>query len=510
MEKEELRSVKLLRNTSWATVGYMAYAIAGFVSRSVFVNHLGGTMTGLSTLFNSILNLLSVAELGLGTAIPVHLYKPIADRDERKISALLNLYGNAYKVIAVVVFFLGLAIIPFLDFFIKTDQSIEHMRWYFFLHIVRTVLSYCYASKGVLLTATQEGYRKTNITNGFLVASTVLQTWILYVTGSFTAYLLIYIISTLLTNVMVTRKTDQRHPYLKKYKNEKLDREEQKRIFAFVRATAVDRISASLKTASDNMIISGLVDVVITGIAGNYNMIINTVNTFLGFFFGSATEAAGNMVATATKDAQYRTFQDLGYVAFWLYGFLSAGMLCVMDSFVLDIWIRNSSMVLPPVTLRLLVLNFYLMGSCRAATVFFDVNGLIKRIPYMNLVNVLVNLVLSLWLVKPLGVDGVYIGTIVSYALTCLPLTHYYVLRYHFEGKYTPYLKLYLRCLILTGIGAAASVAVCTGIPVGGFLGLVCKVLVCSAVYNGIFIAGSFRSEEFRSLLGLAKTILRR
>ena len=75
---EKLKTEKVIKNTFWATFGYIVYAFAGFVSRSIFVNQLGDTITGVATLFSSILNLLSMTELGFGTAISVHLYKPIS------------------------------------------------------------------------------------------------------------------------------------------------------------------------------------------------------------------------------------------------------------------------------------------------------------------------------------------------------------------------------------------------------------------------------------------------
>ena len=96
MKNESLRSEKLIKNTFWATFGYIIYAIIGFISRSIFVNQLGDTITGVATLFSSILSLLSMAELGFGTAISIHLYKPVAENDHKKVAALINLYRKTY------------------------------------------------------------------------------------------------------------------------------------------------------------------------------------------------------------------------------------------------------------------------------------------------------------------------------------------------------------------------------------------------------------------------------
>lgn len=510
MEKKTLRSEKLLKNTVWATIGYLGYAIAGFVSRSIFVSQLGEELTGVSTLFSSILNLLSMAELGFHNAIAIHLYKPVAEGDKRKISALLNLYKKAYRVIAAAVFAMGMALIPFIHLFAKTESVIVHLRWYFFLYVLKTALSYCYAYKGTLISVHQENYRKANITNLLLIITTVAQTVALYYTANFTLYLVIAVLGVLVTNLLIHREAGKLYPYLEEYKEEKVSPEEKKSIFAYIKAASLNKISLSVKTATDNMITSAFVSVVATGIVGNYVMITGTVEKFLGFFFWNCSPAVGNMVETTDKDSQYNTFLDLEYIAFWIYGFLSAGMLCVLTPFVRDLWIRKPDMVLGTSTLLLLILNFFLTGTNFPATIFFEVRGLIKKMPYINVLNLAVNLVVSLLLVRWLDVDGVYIGTVLSLALTTLPLTHYLVLRHHFDGRYWPYIRLYLYYLAVTAVGSAACVALCSQIGWTGLLGIAAKIASCTVVYNAIFLLASCRTREFRSIFNLVKKILKR
>jgi len=510
MENEAIRSKKLIKNTFWATFGYIMYAVAGFVSRSIFVSQLGDVITGVATLFSSIMNLISMAELGFSSAISIHLYKPVAAKDEERICALLNLYRRAYKLIALCVLGIGLALLPVLQYFVKSDQDISNLKLYFALYVLKSVASYCYAYKSVLFTVNQESYYNSTVTNFVLVFVTVLQAAILHYKADFIAYLVVGILGTLVSNIWISLKANKRYPYIMKYKDAAVSPEEKKSIFAFIKATAIDRVASAVKTATDNMIISGVVNVAVTGIVGNYNMIISTVNTFLGFFFNNASPAVGNMVATVDKESQYRTFLDLEYVTFWLYGFLSTGMLCTLTPFVRDIWIRNSEMLLRPGTLFLIVFSFFLSGTTWPASIFFTVNGLIRKMPFINMINVLVNLVLSLWLVVLFDVDGVYLGTILSFAVTYLPLAYYYVLRYHFDGRYMPCIKAYCYYFLVTVVGAVFCWALCYEIPWNGLLGIMCRIVACTVVFNGVFLAASFRTREFHSILNLIKGILRR
>lgn len=508
MTNNKLRSEKLLKNVTWSIIGYFAYALLGFVSRSIFINRLGDTLTGVSTLFSSILSLLSLAELGFSSAISIHLYKPLAEGDQRKVAALMNLYRNAYRVIAIVIFTLGMAILPFIQLFIKSDAAIPHVKWYFFWYVLQTTLSYCFAYKGELIAACQEGYRRTNIINGVLILTTLTQILLLLFTSSLTVYLIVATSGTLITNLLIDRKAKKLYPYLDTYKEEKVTKEERQSIFAYIRAASIDRISLSVKSATDNMITSSFVNVVMTGIVGNYVMVTGTVEKLLGFFFWNCSPAVGNLAATTDKETQYGTFLDLEYLAFWIYGFLGTGMLCVLTPFVRDVWIRQDTMVLPFSTLFLLILNFFLIGVNFPATIFFEVLGLIQKMPYINLLNVLINLVVSLGLVPFLGVNGVYIGTVLSLILTTFPLTQYLVLHHHFDGKYKPYLSLSARLLLLTICTAAACIVLCNRISLTGLAGIAVKILLCTVAYNGIFLLATLRTPQFHSLFTLLMRIL--
>lgn len=71
------------------------------MGRKFFIRYIGIEYLGISGLFSNILTLLSMADLGLGTAMNVSLYKPIAMQDTKKLSALMNYYRYLYFIIAI-------------------------------------------------------------------------------------------------------------------------------------------------------------------------------------------------------------------------------------------------------------------------------------------------------------------------------------------------------------------------------------------------------------------------
>lgn len=131
--------------------------LAPFVIRTIMIYCLGMEYVGLNTLFTSILQVLNLAELGVGSAMVYSMYKPIAMDDSKMICALMNLYKIYYRIIGLIILVGGIVIMPFLPNLISGEIP-EDINIYvlYILNLGATVLSYwLYAYKNCLLTAHQ-------------------------------------------------------------------------------------------------------------------------------------------------------------------------------------------------------------------------------------------------------------------------------------------------------------------------------------------------------------------
>ena len=109
------------RNIIFAVLSRMVGVLFPFAIRTVMLYILGTEYLGLDSLFASVLNFLSLAELGVGSALVYSMYKPIADHDTDQICALLNLYRKLYRYIGTFIFVVGVALVPFLPKLVKGD-----------------------------------------------------------------------------------------------------------------------------------------------------------------------------------------------------------------------------------------------------------------------------------------------------------------------------------------------------------------------------------------------------
>lgn len=70
-----------------------------FLMRTAMIYLMGIEYLGLNSLFTSILQVLNLAELGVGSAMVYSMYKPISEDDESTICALMKLYKAYYRII---------------------------------------------------------------------------------------------------------------------------------------------------------------------------------------------------------------------------------------------------------------------------------------------------------------------------------------------------------------------------------------------------------------------------
>ena len=131
-----------VRNISYRVFSQIANIVLKFVSRTVFIHILGVEYLGINGLFSEILQVLSLADLGFGTAMVFSMYKPLAEKDETKVAQLIQLYKKIYAVIAIAISGIGVALVPFLQYFVNLDENIPHLKIYYLLYLANTVSTY--------------------------------------------------------------------------------------------------------------------------------------------------------------------------------------------------------------------------------------------------------------------------------------------------------------------------------------------------------------------------------
>ena len=408
----ESRLKKSARNAFWSYISMIISFVLSFVSRTIFVYTLGETYLGVSGLFSNVLGVLSFAELGIGTAFGFSLYKPVAENDIGKIKSYMHYYKWAYRVIASVVVVIGLSIMPFLKYVINDPGDVGNIYVYYLIYLFNTVSSYFVSYKFSLVNAEQKNHIYTKVNMAISFSTTIIQSISLLVCRNFLVYLLVAAVFGLFQKVFVSIYFDKLYPYLKTRDFEKLSKDEKDTLVTKVKALIIHKIGEVSVHQTDNIIVSAFVNTRMVGLLSNYNLITSTVSGCISILFNSVTGSLGNLVAIESKAHQYTVFKRYRFVGFWFYGFTSIAMAILSSPFI-ALWL-GEKMIVDQLVINLILINYYMIGHRICLNNFKSAAGMYEQDKYVALLQAIVNLSVSIVMVKIIGLPGVYVGTVIQ------------------------------------------------------------------------------------------------
>jgi O-antigen/teichoic acid export membrane protein len=471
-------------------------AILGFLTRKVFLDSLGIEYLGVNGLFTNILSMLALTETGIGTAIVYALYKPIAENNDKKILALMNLFGKAYRIIAFIIAALGLSLIPFLKYFMK-GSTVPEVNLYFLLFLANSVFSYLFYYKVSFLVANQKSYVVSIVTTCTSIVSSVIKLLVLYYTKSFITFLLINIIFTLVTNLLLSNMCDRMYPFLRRKSKNKIDLETKQSISKNIKALFLHKIGTYFVFGTDNIIISTFVSVTAVGLYSNYNLIIQTINTFINQVFNNITASMGNLIVIENVDKVHKVFKTTMFVNFWIFAFSSISFLCLIDPFI-KIWI-GPSYIMSYKLLIILIINFYVTGMRASVNLIKNAGGAYFQDRYAPIIESVINLCASLILVKLWGIIGVFIGTLLSTLFVPFWVAPYVVYKHILKKPLINYFLKYGEYTFITFFVAIITVGISNYLfPNYNLSTFIGRGIICFLLPNVLIVLFSYKREEFK------------
>lgn len=499
-----------LQNSIFNFISGMGYRIltliTAFVVRTVFVKCLNAEYLGINGLYSNILSMLSLAELGFGTAMVYSMYQPLADGDSKKLQQLMKLYQKVYTVIGTVILFLGLCLIPFLDVLIKNQPNISGLRFYYFLFLLNSVVSYWFFSyRTALLQADQKSYVVTNYNSIFNVIKSILQIVILIIFHSFTLYLITQIICTVGQNIVVAIKVDELYPFMKEKNAENLPKEETKKIFKDVKALMLTKISHIALNSTDNIIISAFIGLKWVGLLSNFLMISDAITAILCQITSSITASLGNFFAKENEKEGYKLFCRVDFLNFWLYGFSTVALITLLNPFI-EIWL-GEKYTLNKSAVVWLSINFLVAGFMNTIFTFRSTLGLFIQGQYRALVVTVINIALSIGLSYRYGITGVLAATSISRFCVNLWYDPWLIHKKGFYRSVKPYFKKWLARIILlifiaVGMSWLSDIVFKYGVSGISFS---LMVLLTAVIPNLVMVVVFFHKEEFNYFYNLIK-----
>ncbi|MDD7300732.1 MAG: hypothetical protein PUG87_02150 [Eubacteriales bacterium] len=496
-----MRSENSARNSLAAIAGQTISVIFGFITRYWFIRVLGEGYLGVNGVFCSVLSLLSLTELGLGSAITYALYRPLADHDDEAAGRIMNLYAKAYRVVALVVTLLGLCLVPFLGFITRDVPEVRHVTLIYLLFLANSAGSYLFSYRRALVTASERDSRSTLNLAVFSVLQNLAQLVIIIVTGNYILYLAAQIVCTLASNIEISLAAKKMFPFLGKTKSLP-DEETKKSIADNVKSAFISRFGSVAVTGTDNLLIASI-NVVLVGLYSNYLLILQTIQTILSQVMNAVTASVGNLIAEVAGERRREIYFDITFAVAWMYGFSAIALDCLMTPFIRVAF--GAGLEIPETAVHLMALNFYLAGIRQPNLIYINAAGLFRPVRYKGFVEAAVNLGVSvLFLRLGMGLEGVLLGTTISHLATSVWWEPLAVDRNCLDGSMKKWMAnnlVFGAVVALTGWGTRT---ICDLLP-GGIGGFAMAMGVVVILPNAVFLALSFRRGEFRFFTGVVK-----
>lgn len=494
-----------LRNSFFSVLAQIILIVVGFCSQRVVNYRMGEELVGMNSVISNIIALLSVSEMGISTAIVFHLYKAMAEQNERQIAELMNLFRWAYYLFAGVIGLFGLAVLPFLPFLIKVHKySLGYVRVLFCLWMLRTVLSYLLSYKRSVLIADQKEYIASIATllanaMNYLLIILIVSRW-----GNYLVAMACGIAVDACTNLWLIGFVNRKYPFVKALSNLRPPTEMVRTVVKDLKNIFVSKVSEKVLISTDSLIISAFVSVAMVGLYSNYTMISQSLINIVTALSLAIQPTIGHMFLDRDMGKDYKVFRQISFVFFLIASFASVSLLTLMTPFVADIWL-GKAFGLSQGIIFCTVLNFFLYTLGLPLEMMMGVTGLFQKERNLSIVVVLVNLVFSIGLARPLGVIGVLVGTTVSYAVR-MGYRIYVLFRIYMHRKALPIVWDYLLFFLVTGLETGAVLFLKKNIYTSGtWLQFFLMMVVCVVVPNGCNLLLFGKSSRARSILELAR-----
>ena len=514
-DKQESRMTHARRNMKSGVILKLITPITSFITRTALIYSLGTVYLGLNGLFTSMLQVLSLAELGFGSAIVFSMYKPIAQKDETTVNALLNLYRAIYRIVGSVILGAGLLLIPFLPKLIHGSIPAGlNLTVLYLIRLADTSVSYfLFSYRNCLLDASQRKSRIQKIQSISKVTLCTVQVVLLMMFKNYYIFCIAIPVIQVAQNLaywIVSKKTFPQY-----HCEGSLPKEARKDIMKRVTGLFMFRLSHVLRNSFDSIILSAFLGLEILAIYQNYFLIVTTVVGISSILTDSTLSSIGNSVAMETTEKNYRDFKSFQLLFMWVVGIICVGMACLYQPFI-RLWVGKNNMLSEGLML-LFVVYFFTERMGNICFQYRQARGLWWEDRIRPVVDGITNLTLNFFLVQYIGIAGVMLSTIICHVFMDSFWGARILFKHYFTNeKQSHYVLKLVLFAASTSLACALSYLLCNFIPQYAENAITCLLfmagrgIICLIVANIVFFGIYRLLPEYKTAGVVMKKFLKR
>lgn len=484
------------RNIIFGVILKIYQILTPFLLRTAMIYFMGVEYLGLDSLFTSILQVLNLAELGVGSAMVYGMYKPIVEDDHVTICALMKLYRIYYRVIGGVIAVVGVAITPFIPVLIKSDLPAElNIYILYLMNLAVTVFSYwLFAYKNALFQAHQRADIPSKVSLGTYTFRYVLQFIVIFFIKNYYIYIMASFIAQILTNVITAIMATRMYPdYVPKGN---LDKKRVHDINCRIKDLFTSKLGSVIVNSADTVVISSFLGLTVLAVYQNYYFILTAIIGFVTIIFQSCTAGIGNSVIVETKEKNFNDLKKFTFLISWIAGVCTCCFLCLYQPFM-EIWV-GKDLMLGFSAVICFCIYYFIYEINQLLNTYKDAAGIWHEDRFRPLVTAMANLTLNLILVQFWGIYGVLLSTTISMLVVGMPWLLHNLFTVLFEKEQFPqYFRSLIKYIIVVFLSCLLCYGVSYFIMFDKWLTLIIRTVICCFLPNVFYFIVYRKSPEF-------------
>lgn len=429
--------------------------LIAFFSRKIFINSLGVEFVGLTSTLQSVLGFLNLAELGIGTAIGVSLYKPLADNDHKSIDEIVSVLAFMYSRIGLFILSVGVIISLFLPLIfseIECPIGVVYTGYYAFLF--SSLITYFINYKQTLLSADQKNYVVTKYLQISNIIKLIIQIVVAYYYSNMYLWIVIEFVFSILYSIVLNVRINQTYPWLKA--NIQLGRSSLSmypQVIKYVKQLFVHKIASFTQGQVTPFLVFAFVSLKTVTYYSNYITVVSKLSLFVNALLGSTEASVGNLIAD--KDTEYvkKVYEEMIALRFFIAGAYVILIYYLIESFI-GLWL-GSEFIMGKTILILMLLDAFISQYRGATDQFLAGYGLFSDI-WAPIAEVIIFLIVALVGGYYWGVEGLLMGSVVSKYLIVGLWKPYFLFKKGFKESVSTYWILWLKHLFIIIVGFIA------------------------------------------------------
>ena len=496
------RTKNASRNIFFGVILKIYQILVPFLMRTAMIYLMGVQYLGLNSLFTSVLQVLNLAELGVGSAMVYSMYKPIAKDDDTTICALMKLYRTYYRVIGLVIAVVGCALTSFIPHLIKSDVPAGiNIYILYLLNLGATVLSYwLFAYKNSILQAHQRNDVVSKVT---LLTNTIqygLQLFVLWAFHNYYLYVIVMLATQALTNIVTAVCADKLYPQFKP--KGKVDKIQVQRINQRIKDLFTSKIGGIIYDSADTIVISAFLGLTVLAVYQNYFYIMNAITGLIAVVFQACMAGIGNSIVMESKEKNYQDLNKFTFIITWVAGSCSVCLLCIYQPFM-ELWV-GKDLMLSLSAVVCFVVYFFVRQFNALFNLYKDASGMWHEDRLRPLAAALTNLALNLILVQFIGIYGILLSTVLAILCVGVPWLLHNLFTVIFEKKHMwHFIGRLAKYTFVVFISCVVTYFICSRFNMSPVPTILVRGAICLIVPNLFYYLAFRKTKEFQQSLQL-------